>query len=302
MRIPKVFNTVADLRKWNAAQRKLGNSIGLVPTMGALHAGHIALLRQSMSENQASVTSIFVNPSQFAPNEDLTKYPRTMDSDLEKIAKLCEEFPQNELVVFAPSVNEMYPSGITLHREKQVGTFVEVLGFSHQLEGSIRPHFFRGVATVVSKLLHAALPDVAYFGQKDMQQCAVVKRMVSDLLFPVKISLSEIAREPNGLAMSSRNEYLAPEARTRASIIYKSLAAAKKDFSEGEKDPAKLMGAMRSILTSEPLITDIEYISLNDPDTLEELKEARKGSVISLAVGVNDKNGKRMRLIDNIFL
>lgn len=270
--------------------------------MGALHAGHIALLRQSMSENQASVTSIFVNPSQFAPNEDLTKYPRTMDSDLEKISKLCEEFPQNELVVFAPSVNEMYPSGITLHREKQVGTFVEVLGFSHQLEGSIRPHFFRGVATVVSKLLHAALPDVAYFGQKDMQQCAVVKRMVSDLLFPVKISLTEIAREPNGLAMSSRNEYLAPEARTRASIIYKSLAAAKKKFSEGEKDPAKLMGAMRSILTSEPLITDIEYISLNDPDTLEELKEAREGSVISLAVGINDKNGKRMRLIDNIFL
>lgn len=277
------------------------NKVGYVPTMGALHSGHLDLIRQSMAATPATVISIFVNPSQFAPNEDLSKYPRTFEKDIAKITEVSNSArPEVEPVVFMPEVSEMYPSGIELDRSKQVGTFVEVLGLSHQLEGSVRPHFFRGVATVVAKLLNAVQPDIAFFGQKDIQQVSVVRRMVKDLLVPVDIVVGKTIRESSGLAMSSRNEYLDPDTRAKAAVLYRALMSADELFKSGVTDSSALIKQVETILLAEPVVKEVEYIAITDLETLTPIDTTHRGAVLSAAVALNSSSGKRLRILDNL--
>lgn len=288
----KILRTVADLRKWRATQ----STVGFVPTMGALHQGHLHLLKSSLNENQSTLLSIFVNPSQFSPSEDLDTYPRTFDDDVRKFAKLGGPSAR---AVFAPTVADMYPGGIDLDVAKQKGTFVEVLGASHLLEGAMRPHFFRGVATVVTKLLNAAQANVAYFGQKDIQQTVIVRSLVRDLLMPTAISVKETQREANGLALSSRNAYLSEKEKAEAGIIYKSLEDARKVFQEEGATSASLVSQVTSALESSPIIADIEYVSVNDLDSFDFLDTPKNGSSV-LSVAVRLHNG--VRLLDNVLL
>lgn len=270
--------------------------------MGALHAGHLSMVHKSVTENEATIVSIFVNPSQFAPNEDLDKYPRDFEGDVAKILECARKanpsIAEDKLAVFAPVVSEMYPSGIELEVSKQRGAFVDVLGCSDFLEGAVRPQFFRGVATVVTKLLNAVQPNVAYFGQKDVQQTVVVKRLVKDLLMPVRIEISPIVREESGLAMSSRNAYLSADNRKRAAVIYKSLQDAQTAFSNGMANLETLSQVVMKTLNSEKsVIEGVDYISLNEPDFFQPITAARKGDVLSMAVKVQG-----VRLLDNIIL
>lgn len=271
--------------------------------MGALHAGHIDLIRQSMAATPATVVSIFVNPSQFAPHEDLSKYPRSFEKDIVQITEVSRSArPEVETVVFMPEVDEMYPSGIDLDRTKQLGAFVEVLGLSHQLEGLVRPHFFRGVATIVSKFFNAIQPDVAFFGQKDIQQVSVIRRMVKDLLFPVEIVMGKTAREESGLAMSSRNQYLDPETRQKATVLYRALKNAESEYKSGETDSKALVEIVHKTLSAEPVVKNIEYIEITDLENLRPLEKARAGSVLSVAIALNSSTGAPLRILDNIIL
>lgn len=303
----KILRTVKDLRLWRSAHKTLG----MVPTMGALHAGHLDLVSQSLKNNTATLVSIFVNPSQFAPHEDLDKYPRTFDDDVAKFRARAIEIwgasaveNSDRLAVFCPKVEEMYPSGIDLRVTHQKGTFVEVLGVSQQLEGKIRPQFFRGVATVVTKLLNAAQPTHAYFGQKDVQQTVVVRQMVRDLLMPVEIVVCPTVREPNGLAMSSRNVYLSEDEKEKMSVIYKALCLAQERAqcaAEVQKplSSAEVVESVEEVLNTEDAIIDeIEYVSLNHPDDFADVSAAAPGSILSLAVKLS--NG--VRLIDNVII
>ncbi|KAJ2580114.1 pantoate-beta-alanine ligase, partial [Coemansia sp. RSA 1836] len=261
-----VFHTVGEVRAWREGQRTLGSTVAFVPTMGALHAGHLQLITTAAAACDAVVVSIFVNPAQFAPHEDLATYPRTLPEDLAKLGTL--NLPV--IAVFAPTVSEMYPRGITTDRSLQRGTFVEVLGLSEMLEGGSRPHFFRGVATVVAKLLHIVGPDVAVFGQKDIQQCCVLRAMVRDLHFPLKLYVAPTVRDPeDGLALSSRNVYLTAEQRQRAPAFYRGLRRACDLFADGVVDREQLLDAVRQEAALGEL--DIEYISLSSPDDLSEL-------------------------------
>lgn len=306
---PRVIKTVAELRNWRLERLKNSQSVGMVPTMGALHQGHLNLVSKSLKENHSTIVSIFVNPSQFAPGEDLDNYPRTLDTDLASLQDISEG---KEITVFLPSVSEMYPSGITIEREQQQGAFVEVKGLSEQLEGAIRPQFFRGVATIVTKLLNAAGPDYAYFGQKDVQQSIVVKRMVKDLLMPTEIVVVPTAREENGLAMSSRNEYLTTDSRLKASILYKALSngenAYKTHCAAGESSVQRsvIVGPIVNTLqqSGSDFPVEVEYIALSDKESLQELDQVTpgKGAVISGAVRVPNKTGSTTRIIDNIIL
>lgn len=279
---PTLIASIAELRTALAAVRKAGKRIGLVPTMGALHDGHLSLVRACKKECDCTVVSIYVNPSQFGPHEDLEKYPRALHDDLDVLSTLNAEF------VFAPSDKEMYPEGY--------GSWVEVGAAAEPLEGRCRPGHFRGVATVVLKLLNIVQPDAAYFGQKDYQQVLVVRRMVEDLNVPVEIRVCAIVREPDGLAMSSRNRHLSPEARKRALVLWKSLQLGADLVAGGERNAEKIIAQMRKvILAAED--ARIDYIALVDPETLAPVDAVSGRTLAALAVKIENT-----RLIDNCFL
>ena len=276
--------TVAELRSEIASAKIAGKTIGLVPTMGALHEGHASLVKAANQENDVVVVSVFVNPTQFGPNEDLDSYPRTLDAD----CKLAEA--QGADIVFAPSPKEMYPS--------EDMTWVEVTGdVTKVLCGRSRPIHFRGVTTVVSKLFNLAQPDRAYFGQKDAQQVQVLKRMVKDLFFNLQLRIMPIVREADGLAKSSRNTYLSAEERQAGLILSKSLQHAQKLFAAGERDPQKLVAATTALIKTEPM-ADIDYVEIYQMPDLNACHSPMQGeNLLALAVRFGTT-----RLIDNTIL
>ncbi|GME82316.1 unnamed protein product [Ambrosiozyma monospora] len=302
-----VITTVSGLRQYRKSCYASNQKVGFIPTMGFLHDGHLSLIKKSLEQNDVTVVSIFVNPSQFAPTEDLDSYPRNIDRDVALLSSITNSKDKKVSCVFAPTVSEMYPSGIPLDVKLQKGAFVTVTGVSEQLEGSSRPSFFRGVATVVNKLFNVVQPDVAYFGQKDIQQSVVIKRMVADLLMGIEIVVGDIVRAESGLALSSRNAYLSSDSRDKAATIYKSLLLAQEAYvSDKEYNVEKLTDIVKKKLDTFPGFFDVDYISFNDVDTLAYLTnvDPKKGCILSLAVSVpNDvtfpKNGTT-RLIDNV--
>lgn len=274
-----VIDTIAGIRE---IRRTLKGTVGFVPTMGYLHEGHISLVKQARLENDISTVSIFVNPTQFGPNEDFKTYPRDINRDL----KMLEPYTD---IVFIPSDKEMYP--------EKYDTWVEVKGITEVLEGAIRPGHFKGVTTVVSKLFNIMQPDKAYFGQKDAQQVAVIKKMVKDLNMPLEIVVCPTVREPDGLAMSSRNTYLTPQQRKAAPVLYKALERARvMVMDEGERNVSVIRREMTELINKEPL-ANIEYISFADNETLKEVHQVKQPMLVSMAV----KFG-RTRLIDNIVI
>lgn len=280
----RLIHTVAELREEIALAKAQNLTIGLVPTMGALHEGHASLITAANRENDFVVVSVFVNPTQFGPNEDLDAYPRTLEAD----CKLAEEKGAN--VVFAPSPKEMYPS--------EDDTWVEVTGdVTKVLCGRTRPIHFRGVTTVVTKLFNLAQPDRAYFGQKDAQQVEVLKRMVKDLFFPLELRVMPIIREKDGLAKSSRNTYLNESERTAALVLSRSLKAAKEMYAAGERDAEKIIAAVTEGIKAEPM-SNIDYVEIYALPELKPIANPLKGSNL-LAVAV--KFGTT-RLIDNVVL
>ena len=279
----EILRTVAELRQWSRALRgKASNSIGLVPTMGALHAGHASLLKAARASCSHVAVSIFVNPTQFGPSEDFSRYPRTFQAD----CALAQS--EGADVIFAPSVEELYPAG--------AATFVEVEGLSDRLDGASRPGHFRGVATVVAKLLIAAEPDRAFFGQKDAAQVAVIRRMVTDLRMATEIVVCPIVRDPDGLALSSRNTYLNPAQRSQALALSCAIRKVVELTAAGERLAANLIEAAREPLAAESSIR-VDYIALVDWSTLEPLKIATPGTLFAVAAWVGPT-----RLIDNTIL
>jgi pantoate--beta-alanine ligase len=260
----------------------LDGPVGLVPTMGYLHQGHLSLVRQAKIECASIIASIFVNPTQFGPNEDLSKYPRNIERDLH----LLEEAGAD--VVWMPTPEGMYPPGYQ--------TWVEVETLTKPLEGSMRPGHFRGVTTIVSKLFNATRPDKAYFGQKDAQQAAVIRQMARDLSYPLDIVVCPTLREPDGLAMSSRNSYLNPEQRQAATVLYRALSAAKTAFESGERDAEKLRQKVKDVVDAEPQ-AQLHYVSCADYDMLAELETVYSKALLSMAVFLG-----KTRLIDNFIL
>jgi len=279
---PRLVTKLDELREVLHAVRREGKRIGLVPTMGALHDGHLSLVRASRKECDYTVTSIYVNPSQFGPSEDLGQYPRTLEADLDALAEY--ETP----LAFAPTNDEVYPGGYA--------TWVEVGSVAEPFEGTCRPGHFRGVATIVLKLFHMVRPDVAYFGQKDYQQALVIRRMVEDLNLPIAIRVCPIVREPDGLAMSSRNAYLSPAERQRALVLWRSLCLASDLVAQGERDTALVAERMREVILSAEGAR-IDYVALVDPDTLDPVDVIRSRTLVALAVHIG-----RTRLIDNRLL
>ena len=275
----EIVRTVAELRAWSRAQRSAGRSVGLVPTMGALHAGHASLIRAAATGCDAVAVSIFVNPTQFGPNEDFGRYPRTFDAD----CALAEG--EGASVVFAPSVEDLYPGG--------TGTFVEVEGLSSRLDGASRPGHFRGVATVVAKLFIAAEPDRAYFGQKDGAQVAVLRRTAADLLLPVEIVVCPIVREEDGLALSSRNIYLSAEERVQALVLSRSVREVETVVGSGERRASVLLDAAHALFAEVPEVR-VDYVALVDWCTLLPVDIAVPGTLFAVAAWVG-----ATRLIDN---
>lgn len=280
----KLVHTVAELREEVAIAKAEGKSIGLVPTMGALHEGHGSLIKAANMENNVVVVSVFVNPTQFGPNEDLDAYPRTLEADCVLAEKMGAD------IVFAPSPKEMYPS--------EDDTWVEVTGdITKVLCGRTRPIHFRGVTTVVAKLFNLAQPDRAYFGQKDAQQVEVLKRMVKDMFFNLELRIMPIIREADGLAKSSRNTYLSQEERTAALVLSRSLKAAKEAFDKGERSVAKLVAMVKEQIAAEPM-SNIDYVEIYGLPGLTVVGETLEQDAL-LAVAV--KFGTT-RLIDNVVL
>ncbi|PVU88449.1 hypothetical protein BB561_005848 [Smittium simulii] len=300
MNTVKVLKTVADIREFRARLFLEGKRVGLVPTMGAIHQGHLELLSTALQTCDAVVVTIFVNPSQFAPHEDLARYPRSFEADLLQISKFASN---KSVVVFAPETAEMYPSRIPLVVEEQKGAFVQVLGVSEQLEGSSRPHFFRGVATVVTKLLNLILPNSAYFGQKDIQQCIVIKRLVKDLLFNTEIVIVGTVRCPeDGLALSSRNVYLSKDQRQKAPAVYRGLSKAQTFYTANVESQPTRASITKFIYDEIDLAGSeyftIDYICLSDKSTLAELDcVGPDGAILSVAWKMGST-----RLIDNLIL
>jgi pantoate--beta-alanine ligase len=278
----KVCSTIAEARA--VCKTALGNSrrLGLVPTMGALHAGHLSLVRAAKMRCDVVVASIFVNPTQFGPSEDFAKYPRTFESDCMALEKEGVE------IVFAPPVEEMYPQGEM--------TWVTVEGLSERLDGRSRPGHFRGVTTVVAKLFHVIGPDAAFFGQKDAAQVAVIRRMVRDLNFPVEIVVCPIVREADGLAMSSRNRYLDAEERVRALVLRHALQDVEKEFRAGQRLAARLSEVGRAAIAREPQVR-LDYLEVVDPETLEVVDHISRVALVAVAAFVG-----ATRLIDNVLL
>jgi pantoate--beta-alanine ligase len=278
----KQLTTIAATKAACRQVTRSGKTLGLVPTMGALHEGHVSLARASKSRCQVTAVSIFVNPLQFGPSEDLAKYPRPLGRDAAMLEELGVE------LLFLPSVEEMYPAGAK--------TRVAVEGLSDKLDGASRPGHFLGVTTVVSKLFEIVRPDLAFFGQKDAAQVAVLRKMVRDLDMDVEMIVCPIVREKDGLAMSSRNAYLTPEQRQQASVLYRSLMRVQTAADRGERDAAKLRQIGEQVIAEEPGAR-LDYFAVVDPETLEPVTDTRRGALVAVAAYVGTT-----RLIDNIIL
>ncbi len=276
----EILWTPAEMRAWRAAHP---GSLGLTPTMGYLHEGHLALARRSLAENEVSAASIFVNPTQFEPTEDFERYPRDEENDLRLLRELGVD------AIYMPSVETVYPEGYQ--------TYVTVEGLAQGLEGASRPVHFRGVATVVTKLLNVVRPDRAYFGKKDAQQLRVIRRLARDLDLPVEIVACETVREADGLAMSSRNAYLTPEQRAAAAVLSRALRASAAQFADGVRSAESLRAGVRAAVGGEQL-AELEYVSVADSETLAEVEGDVEGiALLSLAVRFG-----AVRLIDNVTL
>jgi pantoate--beta-alanine ligase len=275
----KIIETIAEMQK---IRKDMRGTLGFVPTMGYLHDGHIELVRRAKAANNFAAVSIFVNPTQFGPKEDFAKYPRDPERDLSMLDSVGTDF------VFMPEPKEMYPEGFA--------TWIEVNGVTERLEGAARPGHFRGVATVVAKLFNAVQPERSYFGQKDAQQCAVIKKMVQDLNMPLEIVIVPTVREPDGLAMSSRNVYLTKEMRAQAPVLHRSLKLAESLWQQGETDVEKVRRAMTGLIRQQPL-ANIEYIDIADAGSLQELDIMKSPVLISMVVRFG-----ATRLLDNIIL
>jgi len=273
---------VTALSELRAARAALAAPVGLVPTMGYLHAGHISLVRRSKEECASTVASIFVNPTQFGPNEDLARYPRNLPRDLEMLEAAGTD------LVWTPTPEEMYPP--------EFQSWVSVEEITRGLEGAVRPGHFRGVTTVVTKLFNAVQPDKAFFGQKDAQQAAVIHRMTKDLDFPIKIIVCPTLREPDGLALSSRNTYLNPEERMAATVLFRALSAAQAAYDHGERNAEQLRRRMTETIRAERL-AKLQYVSCADYVSLEELEQVAGKTLLSMAVYVG-----KTRLIDNFVI
>jgi pantoate--beta-alanine ligase len=278
----QIVKTIAELRRAVSTAKEERKSIGFVPTMGALHEGHLSLIKESKEQNDFTVVSIFVNPTQFGPNEDLTRYPRPFEADAAK----CEITGVD--LIFAPSIEEVYPEGFS--------TFVDVGGITEVLEGASRPGHFRGVTTIVLKLFTAVEPTRAYFGMKDYQQLKVIQKMVHDLNLNVEIVPVPTFRESDGLAMSSRNEYLDPGQRKAALVLYRALIAAREAIQKGEKNVESVRQVAMTPINVEPLAS-VDYIAVVDPETLQPMKKIAGQTLVVLAVRIGST-----RLIDNMLI
>ncbi len=276
------MKVVKSIEEFRLIREELVEPVGFVPTMGYLHEGHLSLVRHACMECSSVVVSIYVNPTQFGPNEDLKKYPHDLPHDLELLQA------EGVDLVWTPDDEIMYPHGYQ--------TWVTVDELTKSLEGALRPGHFRGVTTVVSKLFNVVQPGKAYFGQKDAQQSVVIRRMVQDLNFPIEIVVCPTVREPDGLAMSSRNVYLDPDERKAAVVLSRALFATRAAFNDGERDGTRLRELVRKILDEEPLVK-AQYISCAHPDTLQEQDGKVEHALISLAVTIG-----RTRLIDNVLI
>jgi pantoate--beta-alanine ligase len=280
----KICSTIPEARAACRDARASGKHLGLVPTMGALHEGHLSLVRAAKAQCDAVVVSIFVNPTQFGPSEDLAKYPRPFDRDCRLLEKEGVE------ILFAPSVEEIYSN------PNAEVTWVVVEDLSEKLDGRSRPGHFRGVTTVVSKLFHILEPNSAFFGQKDAAQLAVIRRMVRDLNFPVEIVACPIVREPDGLALSSRNAYLNREERVHALVLQRSLQQVQQRYHAGERSAAKLISAAQEVFAHEPQVA-LDYLEIVDPDTLDPVERISQRILVAVAAYVGST-----RLIDNAVL
>uniref|UniRef100_A0A8H7N6R1 Pantoate--beta-alanine ligase n=1 Tax=Bionectria ochroleuca TaxID=29856 RepID=A0A8H7N6R1_BIOOC len=331
----RVLRSVESVRRWRRPHAETQRSVGLVPTMGALHAGHIALIRAAARENHHVVVSVYVNPAQFGRSEDLDSYPKTWEADSKILARLDRELAEDGgnlghvSAVFAPTTGDMYPSGFPGQDVDSKGSFVTITPVGEVLEGASRPTFFRGVATVCMKLFNIVQPTRVYFGQKDVQQTAVIRRMVTDLMVPTEVVVCPTERDPkDGLALSSRNVYLGTRRREIATVLYRSLSAAEALYRNGESyDRETLLGAARRVAegvraTQDELpeekraLFEVDYISLADPETMMEVDQVdpEKGAVLSGAIkmlpvekpaedeDVGFGGGPAVRLIDNIIL
>lgn len=278
----RVISTVAEMQAACRELRHSGKSLGLVPTMGALHQGHLSLIRAARAHNQAVAASIFVNPLQFGPNEDFSKYPRTFDRDRQLLDAETVD------LLFAPSAEEMYPKGAS--------TAVYVAGLSEKLDGKSRPGHFQGVTTVVAKLFEIVRPHRAYFGQKDAAQVAIIRKMVDDLNIDLEIVVCPIVREQDGLALSSRNAYLSPEQRKQALALYRSLTRVQTFADRGERSSTALIEAGKQVIADGPTVK-LDYFEIVDPNTLDPVPDITHGALVAVAAWVGTT-----RLIDNVVL
>jgi len=279
---PQIFKTPSEMNAWSKAALRDGHAVGLVPTMGALHDGHRSLIERARTENDRIVVSVFVNPTQFGPNEDFHNYPRTFDKDL----KVCAA--TNVDALFAPETKDMYGA--------HARTWVDVGGLSDTLCGLSRPGHFRGVCTVVAKLFNIVRPDRAYFGRKDAQQLRILQAMTRDLNFGIEIVPCDIVREKDGVALSSRNKHLSPEQRKQARSLSRALEHCRQRVAAGERDAMKLVGEMTEAIQKQP-DAEIDYIQMVDADTLKELEKLKGSVLVALAVNIG-----KTRLIDNMEL
>ena len=277
------MKTVESIAEMKRLRYQMEGTVGLVPTMGYLHEGHLELVRRARAANHNVVVSIFVNPTQFGPSEDFLSYPRDIPRDIAMLDSVGTDF------VFIPTPAQMYPPNFS--------TWVDVENVTQGLEGAHRPGHFRGVATVCNKLFNIVDPTRAYFGQKDAQQCVVIRRMVTDLNMALEIVVVPTVREPDGLAMSSRNTYLRPHERQAATVLFRSLNAAKEMWLNGERDAQSVRSGIIELIRKEPLAEKIDYVSIADAETLHELDEIKSPALISLAVKIG-----KPRLLDNIVL
>jgi pantoate--beta-alanine ligase len=278
----EILRTVAELRRWSRALHCEGKTVALVPTMGALHAGHASLIRAARATASQVVVSIFVNPTQFGPNEDFNRYPRAFEADCALAGA------DGAAAIFAPPVEEMYPAG--------AATFVDLYSLTDRLDGASRPGHFRGVATIVAKLLIAAEPDQAIFGQKDAAQVAVIRRVVADLCLPTEIVVCPIVRDPDGLALSSRNVFLSPVERAQALALSRTVRLVEALSASGERSRSILVSAARKVISAEPDVR-VDYVALVDWATLQPVDVATPGSLFAVAAKVGPT-----RLIDNTIL
>lgn len=276
------ITSASELTALSRQARRAGQRVGFVPTMGALHQGHISLVRAARSRCDVVIASIFVNPTQFGPNEDFASYPRNLEKDSAILASQKTDY------LFVPAVEEIYPSGAS--------TWISVEGLCDRLDGRSRPGHFRGVATVVAKLFNIAQPHMAFFGQKDAAQAAVIRKMVRDLWFDVEISVCPIVREPNGLAMSSRNAYLSPEERQQATVLSRSLMRVEALFGKGQHDASRLAEAGKQVMAEEPSVR-LDYYEVVNPNTLDPVSDTSRGALVAVAAFVGST-----RLIDNVVL